>query len=71
LWGGVGWSFQKGERWIIRKCKAMIDDLVSHRGQAMLEYAFVIVLIAVIVISVLTAFGSAVGNIFSNIVANI
>jgi Flp pilus assembly pilin Flp len=56
---------------IIRRRKAMIDFLVSRRGQAMLEYAFVIVLIAVIVISVLTAFGSAVGNIFSNIVANI
>jgi Flp pilus assembly pilin Flp len=56
---------------IIRRRKAMIDFLVFRRGQAMLEYAFVIVLIAVIVISVLTAFGSAVGNIFSNIVANI
>ncbi|HEY71032.1 MAG TPA: pilus assembly protein [Anaerolineae bacterium] len=49
----------------------MVDNPVFRRGQAMLEYAFILVLIAVIVLSVLTEFGSAVGNIFSNIIANI
>jgi pilus assembly protein Flp/PilA len=41
------------------------------KGQGLVEYAMLIVLVAVVVIIVLALFGSSVGNIFSNIVANI
>ena len=41
------------------------------RGQGLVEYAMLIVLIAIAVIVLLALFGSGVGNIFSNIVSNI
>ena len=43
----------------------------NEKGQGFLEYGMLLVLIAVIVILVLTAFGRAVGNIFSNIIAKV
>jgi pilus assembly protein Flp/PilA len=42
----------------------------SPFGQGMVEYALVIVLVGVIVIVALALFGSGVGNMFSNIIAN-
>ncbi|MBL6983380.1 MAG: pilus assembly protein [Anaerolineales bacterium] len=42
-----------------------------EKGQGFLEYGMLIVLIAVIVILVLSAFGRAVDNIFSNIIVNV
>lgn len=41
------------------------------KGQGLVEYALLIVLVAILVIVILALFGGAVGNIFSNIVANI
>jgi len=43
----------------------------NENGQGFLEYAMLLVLIAVIVIFVLTIFGSSVGNIFSNVISNV
>ena len=43
----------------------------SENGQGFLEYGLLLVLIAVIVIYVLTVFGRAVGNLFSNVIANV
>jgi len=40
------------------------------RGQSLLEYALLIVLVSIVVIILLLLFGSAVGNIFSNIIVN-
>ncbi len=40
-----------------------------QRGQGLVEYAFILVLVAVIVIIILAVFGSAVGNMFSSVVA--
>jgi pilus assembly protein Flp/PilA len=39
-------------------------------GQGLLEYALIIILVAVVVLALLIIFGPAVGNIFSNIIAN-
>jgi pilus assembly protein Flp/PilA len=41
------------------------------RGQGLIEYALLIVLIAIAVLVLLALFGGAVGNIFSNIVSNV
>jgi len=41
------------------------------RGQGLVEYALLIVLVAILVIVILAIFGSSVGNMFSNIVSNI
>ncbi len=43
--------------------------LPNERGQGLVEYALVLVLITLVVILVLTLLGPAVGNTFSNVVS--
>ncbi|HYY46606.1 MAG TPA: Flp family type IVb pilin [Candidatus Angelobacter sp.] len=43
----------------------------SERGQGMVEYALILVLIAVVVIAVLVILGNQVANVFCNITAAI
>ncbi len=40
------------------------------RGQGLVEYAVIITLVAIIVLVILALFGTAVGNMFSNVIAN-
>ncbi len=40
-----------------------------QRGQGLVEYAIIIVLVAIIVVIIVALFGSAVGNMFSTVVA--
>lgn len=47
----------------------MSDD--SPRGQGLVEYALLIILVGVVIMVVLTLFGPAVGNLFSNIMMNL
>jgi pilus assembly protein Flp/PilA len=47
----------------------MSDD--SPRGQGLVEYALLIILVGVVIVVVLTLFGPAVGNLFSNIMMNL
>lgn len=49
----------------------MVDLLfvVRQRGQGLVEYALILVLVALIVIVILALLGPAIGNIFSNIVS--
>jgi pilus assembly protein Flp/PilA len=42
-----------------------------EKGQGLVEYALILVLVAVVVIVILALLGPAIGNVFSNIVANI
>ncbi len=42
----------------------------SPRGQGLVEYALMILLVGIIVIVVLALYGSGVGNMFSNIISN-
>jgi len=42
----------------------------SPSGQGLVEYALVIMLIGIVVVVVLAIYGTAVGNMFSNIIAN-
>lgn len=39
-----------------------------EEGQGLVEYALIIVLVALVVIALIALFGPAVGNLFSNIV---
>lgn len=43
----------------------------KEKGQGLVEYALILVLVAIVVIVILALLGPAVGNVFSNIVANI
>ena len=51
----------------------MVDLLfvVRQRGQGLVEYALILVLVALIVIVILALLGPAIGNIFSNVVSAI
>lgn len=42
----------------------------APRGQGLVEYAILIALVALMVIVLLALFGSSVGNMFSNVIAN-
>jgi pilus assembly protein Flp/PilA len=46
-------------------------SLEEARGQGLLEYALIIMLVALVVILLLAVFGPAVGNMFSNVIENI
>jgi pilus assembly protein Flp/PilA len=43
----------------------------EHQGQGLVEYALVLMLVAIVVIVVLALLGPAVGNMFSNVVSGI
>jgi pilus assembly protein Flp/PilA len=43
----------------------------KEKGQGLIEYALVLVLVALVVILVLRTLGPAVGNLFSNLILNI
>lgn len=40
----------------------------DHQGQGLVEYALILVLVAVVVIAILTLLGPATGNLFSQII---
>ncbi len=42
-----------------------------EEGQGLVEYALILVLVAIVVIAILTLLGPVIGNAFSNIVANL
>jgi len=42
-----------------------------EEAQGLVEYALILVLVAVVVIAILTLLGPAIGNVFSNIVKKI
>ena len=44
---------------------------LQERGQGLVEYALILVLVAVVVIAILALLGPAIRNIFQNIVRNI
>ncbi len=50
--------------------KEVIPMLASRResGQGLLEYALIMVMVAIVVIVVLALLGPAIGNIFSNLI---
>jgi pilus assembly protein Flp/PilA len=45
--------------------------LFIPRGQGLVEYAMLILLVALAVIVLVALFGASVGNMFSNVIANI
>ncbi len=46
-----------------------MTPLLQHqRGQGLVEYALTLALVALVVLLILTLFGPAVGNIYSNVI---
>ena len=54
-----------------RKVVNQMLFLPREEGQGLVEYALILVLVAIVVIAILLILGPAVGNVFSNIVANV
>lgn len=44
---------------------------LGPRGQGLLEYGLIIIFVAIVVMVVMLVFGTGVGNMFSNIIANV
>ena len=42
-----------------------------EKGQGLVEYALILMLVAIVVIIVLALLGPAIGNVFSNLILNI
>jgi len=51
------------------RLRAFMSNFPPH-GQGLVEYALLILLVGIAVIVMLTLFGSGVGNMFNNIIAN-
>ena len=45
------------------------EKITREKGQGLVEYALILVLVAVVVISILAILGPEVGNVFSRIIA--
>ncbi|HFC09467.1 MAG TPA: Flp family type IVb pilin [Chloroflexi bacterium] len=43
----------------------------KEKGQGLVEYALILVLVAIVVIAILAILGPAIGNVFSNVVSAI
>ena len=48
----------------------VVNDLLDNDGQGLVEYALILVLVGLVVLVLIYIYGPAVGNLFSNIVAN-
>ena len=49
----------------------MMLNVLKEDGQGLVEYALILVLVAVVVIAILSQLGPAIGNVFSTIVEGI
>ncbi len=49
----------------------MSTALVKEKGQGLVEYALIMILVALVVIIILVLLGPAVGNMYSNIISNL
>ena len=54
-----------------KEVKTKMLFIPREKGQGLVEYALILVLVAVVVIVILALLGPAIGNVFSNIIANI
>jgi len=56
---------------IMRKEVRQVVYLPQEEGQGMVEYALIIVLVAIVVIAILLLLGPQIGNVFSRITSGI
>lgn len=49
----------------------MLTRLQDEKGQGLVEYALILIFVALAVIVILALLGPAVGNVFSNLIAQI
>jgi pilus assembly protein Flp/PilA len=54
-------------RW--RTLRTLRGTFAGQRGQGMVEYALILVLVSIVVIVILLTMGNQINNVFSNVVA--
>ncbi len=59
------------ERRVLRKSARLRPLPVHEEGQGLIEYALILVLVAIVVIGVLTTMGTRISTAFSDIVAKL
>jgi pilus assembly protein Flp/PilA len=59
--------FKRIKNYVEDKAAQSFVWIKSEKGQGLVEYALILVLIAVVVIAVLTGLGQKVSNVFSNV----
>jgi pilus assembly protein Flp/PilA len=57
----------KGGKFIVKRIG--FGSRGSQRGQGMVEYALILVLVSIVVIVILLTMGNQIANVFSNVVA--
>lgn len=45
-------------------------SIQRERGQGLVEYALIIVFVAIVVIFIVTVFGASIGNLFSKVISS-
>jgi len=55
----------------LKKGGGTLCFLPRQEGQGLLEYAFILILVAIVVIAIVLILGPATGSLFSNVVANV
>lgn len=48
-----------------------VTMLAARKGQGLVEYALILILVALVVIVILALFGPGIGNMYSNVIHNI
>jgi pilus assembly protein Flp/PilA len=56
---------------VLRSYLRLRESLVRQEGQGLVEYALILVLVAIVVIGVLTIMGGKINNAFTDIVSNL
>lgn len=63
-------SREKGDQEVMgRMVWRMLGRAEQQRGQGMVEYALILVLVSIVVIVILLTMGNQIQNVFSNVVA--
>lgn len=66
----VRFAREKGVQEVTEKMVwKMLDRASGQRGQGMVEYALILVLVSIVVIVILLTMGNQIQNVFSNVVA--
>jgi pilus assembly protein Flp/PilA len=56
---------------VVKGGENTVSYLPREEGQGLVEYALILVLVAIVVIAALLVLGPAVGNVFSRVVSNV
>jgi Flp pilus assembly pilin Flp len=54
---------------VVRRIRALVRDAAAEDGQAMVEYALLISMIAIVAIGAVEVFGNGVANLYSKILS--